>query len=71
MQESAKKNGVFSKVIATILMIIPWIVYLWMSTYNKVQPTLFGITFFYWYQTLWLVISSILYAVAAYLIYKG
>ncbi len=71
MQENAKNNGVFYKIIAIILMIIPWIAYLWISSYNKVQPTLFGITFFYWYQTLWLLISSIFYAVAAYLIYRG
>ena len=71
MQENAKRDGVFYKTLATILLIIPWIAYLWITTYDKAQPTLFGITFFYWYQTAWLVISSILYAIAAYLIYRG
>ncbi len=71
MQGNAKNDSVFYKVIAAILMIIPWIAYFWISIYNKAQPALFGITFFYWYQTVWLVISSIFYAVAAYLIYRG
>jgi len=48
MQENAKKEGVFYKIFATILLIIPWIAYLWITTYDKAQPTLFGITFFYW-----------------------
>ena len=30
--------------------LIPWI-------YNKNEPRLFGLPFFYWYQMLWIVIS--------------
>lgn len=70
MQGSNVKNkNTANKVIAFILLIIPWITYLWINSYNKAEPLLFGLTFFYWYQTVWLAISAILYAVAAVLIY--
>ena len=58
-------------VLAAILSLIPWIAYIWIGSYNRVQPTLFGVTFFYWYQTVWLAISAALLATAAALIYRG
>ncbi|BBE42281.1 hypothetical membrane protein [Conexivisphaera calida] len=57
--------------LAAILAVIPWVAYLWIGSYNRVQPVLFGITFFYWYQTVWLAISAVLLAVAAAIIYRG
>ncbi|MEM4884400.1 MAG: DUF3311 domain-containing protein [Saccharolobus sp.] len=55
-------------VIAGILLIIPFITYLAIPTYNKVDPTLGDLPFFYWYQTLWLAISTILLSIAALLL---
>jgi hypothetical protein len=43
-----------------ILLLLPFIAMLWPSTYAKVNPTLWGWPFFYWYQFLWLIISAIL-----------
>ncbi|MEM3951160.1 DUF3311 domain-containing protein, partial [Saccharolobus sp.] len=34
----------------------------------KVEPDLGGLPFFYWYQTLWLAISTILFSIAALLL---
>ncbi|GGS91514.1 hypothetical protein GCM10010254_09300 [Streptomyces chromofuscus] len=31
---------------------------LWVGSYAKVEPTLIGIPFFYWYQMAWVVIST-------------
>ncbi|QGA53612.1 DUF3311 domain-containing protein [Sulfolobus sp. E5-1-F] len=56
------------RVLAGILIIIPFIVYFPIPTYNKVEPDLGSLPFFYWYQTLWLVISTILFSVAALLL---
>lgn len=49
-----------------VLFVLPFIAMLWVSSYNSVEPTLFGFPFFYWYQLLWVIISA---AIAG-LIYK-
>jgi len=36
---------------------------LWPPFYNKFEPTLFGIPFFYWFQLLWVLVSALLTAV--------
>ncbi len=59
------------KVVAGILLVIPWILYTLLPIYNMVQPELGGIPFFYWFQTLWLVISSILFIIAVLLLYPS
>lgn len=41
-----------------LLLIIPFIGTLWVSTYASVTPQLWGIPFFYWYQFLWIGISA-------------
>jgi hypothetical protein len=35
----------------------------WPPFYNKAEPALAGIPFFYWYQLLWIVIGGVLTAV--------
>jgi hypothetical protein len=45
------------------LLIIPWLTIFWVASYNRVEPALFGVPFFYWYQLLWVVLSSVLIAV--------
>lgn len=42
------------------LLILPFIAVLWVPFYNSVEPSLGGIPFFYWYQLLWVLISSVL-----------
>ncbi|MGI8765108.1 MAG: DUF3311 domain-containing protein [Gemmatimonadaceae bacterium] len=43
-----------------LLLIIPFIGTLWVSTYASVAPELWGIPFFYWYQFLWIGISAMI-----------
>jgi Protein of unknown function (DUF3311) len=40
------------------LLVLPFIALLWVPAYNSVEPTLGGVPFFYWYQFLWLFITS-------------
>jgi hypothetical protein len=40
------------------LLVLPFIALLWVPSYNSVEPSLGGIPFFYWYQFLWLFITS-------------
>lgn len=43
-----------------LLLLAPFIGTLWPPLYNRVDPALFGLPFFYWYQLLWVVITSTL-----------
>jgi len=61
----------YRRIIAAILMLIPLIIYLDLPSYNSVNPELLGVPFFYWYQTLWLALSAVIFAVAAILLYWG
>jgi hypothetical protein len=45
------------------LLAIPWLMIFWVGSYNRVEPMLFEVPFFYWYQLLWVMLSSILIAV--------
>lgn len=43
-----------------ILFLVVFIIALWVPAFNRVDPTLFGFPFFYWYQMLVVLISSAL-----------
>ena len=42
------------------LLLVPFIALFWVPFYNSVEPTLFGIPFFYWYQFLWVFLTPAL-----------
>jgi hypothetical protein len=43
-----------------LLLLVPFVGVLWVPFYNAIEPSWAGIPFFYWYQFLWVVISSVL-----------
>ncbi len=43
-----------------LLLFLPVIAMLWVSSYNRIEPKLAGIPFFYWYQLLWILIGAVL-----------
>jgi hypothetical protein len=47
---------------ARLLLILPYVAMLWVSSYNSVEPMIAGIPFFYWYQLLWVLIGAALIA---------
>jgi hypothetical protein len=47
---------------ARLLLVLPFLSMLWVSSYNSAEPMLAGIPFFYWYQLLWILISAALIA---------
>jgi hypothetical protein len=47
---------------ARLLLVLPFIAMLWVSSYNSAEPMLAGIPFFYWYQLLWILIGAALIA---------
>jgi len=42
------------------LLALPVAGLLWVPFYARLEPALFGIPFFYWYQILWIVLGSAL-----------
>jgi Protein of unknown function (DUF3311) len=46
-----------------LLLLVQFVFLLWVPSYNKLEPTLIGMPFFYWYQLLWVAISAILTAI--------
>jgi hypothetical protein len=43
---------------ARVLLLIPFVAMLWVSSYNFARPMIAGIPFFYWYQLLWILIGA-------------
>ncbi|THC52453.1 DUF3311 domain-containing protein [Streptomyces sp. A1499] len=52
------------RVVIAVCLVAPFVAMLWVGSYAKVDPTFIGIPFFYWYQMLWVVISTALTMVA-------
>jgi hypothetical protein len=48
------------RVIIALCLFAPFVAMLWVSSYAKVEPRFIGIPFFYWYQMLWVLISTLL-----------
>jgi Protein of unknown function (DUF3311) len=45
---------------AYLLLLIPFVALLWVPFYATATPTVAGVPFFYWYQFLWILISTAL-----------
>jgi hypothetical protein len=43
-----------------LLLLVPFVALLWVPLYNSIEPALWGIPFFYWYQFLWVILTSVL-----------
>ncbi|MFF6997224.1 DUF3311 domain-containing protein [Streptomyces sp. NPDC008313] len=48
------------RVVIALCLIAPFAAMLWVGSYAKTDPAFIGIPFFYWYQMLWVVISTAL-----------
>jgi len=45
-----------------ILLLAPFIGVLWVPFFNRVDPQIWGVPFFFWYQFLWVVMSALVTA---------
>jgi Protein of unknown function (DUF3311) len=50
-----------------LILLIPYVALLWLPFYNDRMPSIAGFPFFYWYQFLWVPVTSLL----IYLVYRG
>jgi hypothetical protein len=44
---------------ARLLLILPFIAVLFVPFYNRTQPTLWSLPFYYWYQMLWILLGAV------------
>ncbi|AOT60970.1 MULTISPECIES: DUF3311 domain-containing protein [Streptomyces] len=52
------------RVVIALCLLAPFAAMLWVGSYARVEPALAGIPFFYWYQMLWVVVSTALTMIA-------
>ena len=45
------------------LLLVPFVATLWVPFYDRVEPTLAGVPFFYWYLFLWILLVAALNAI--------
>jgi membrane protein implicated in regulation of membrane protease activity len=57
------------RVIIALCLVAPFVAMLWVGSYAKTDPAFIGIPFFYWYQMLWVLISTAL-TMAAYKLWQ-
>ena len=48
------------RVVIGLCLVAPFVAMLWVGLYAKTDPVFIGIPFFYWYQMLWVLISTAL-----------
>ncbi|MCX4971527.1 MULTISPECIES: DUF3311 domain-containing protein [unclassified Streptomyces] len=48
------------RAVIALCLLAPFVTMLWVGSYAKTDPTFIGIPFFYWYQMLWVLISTAL-----------
>lgn len=52
------------RMIIALCLFAPFVAMLWVGSYAKVDPTFIGMPFFYWYQMLWVLVSTALTVIA-------
>jgi hypothetical protein len=57
------------RVVIAICLLAPFVAMLWVGSYAKTDPAFIGIPFFYWYQMLWVLVSTAL-TMAAYQLWQ-
>ncbi|MFD4575022.1 DUF3311 domain-containing protein [Streptomyces sp. NPDC058417] len=52
------------RVVIGLCLFAPFVAMLWVGSYAKTDPAFIGIPFFYWYQMLWVLLSTLLTVLA-------
>jgi hypothetical protein len=42
-----------------LMLLVPFVALLWVPFYDSLEPELFGIPFFYWYQMAWTLLGAV------------
>ncbi|HET8649688.1 MAG TPA: DUF3311 domain-containing protein [Gemmatimonadales bacterium] len=58
------RAGWLPRLLVYALFLLVVVVSLWVPLYNRAEPSIAGIPFFYWFQILWIVASAAAVAIA-------
>ena len=47
-----------------VILFTPFFVAIWVPLYNRIEPSVFGIPFFYWFQFVLIIVAAIVTALA-------
>ena len=47
-----------------LMFLVVVVVSLWVPLYNRIEPALAGMPFFYWFQIAWIVVGAVAVAIA-------
>ena len=67
MQDRAPDAPCNRRLVRAIALLVPYVALLWLPFYNDSRPSFAGFPFFYWYQFLWVPITSLL----LYVVYRS
>ena len=42
-----------------LFLAIPYVAFAWVPFYDRTDPEIFGIPFFYWWQMVWIVLTAV------------
>jgi cell division protein FtsW (lipid II flippase) len=60
MQDDTPKRGWKRRYRPRLLLLIPFVAMIAVPSYNRIDPRLWDIPFFYWYQLAWILIGAVL-----------
>jgi hypothetical protein len=49
-----------------LILILPFIGTLFPAFYNRAEPSMFGLPFFYWYQGLWVLLTPVVMGIVVF-----
>lgn len=58
MAQGDQRPAPVVRVVAGVLLVAPFVVYLAVPSYARVEPRLAGFPFFYWWQLLWVILTA-------------
>ena len=64
MPSDARRPTPLTRAVVSALFLVIVVVTLWVPLYNRAEPALFGVPFFYWFQVTWIVVTAIVTVIA-------
>lgn len=49
-----------------LILVLPFIGTLFPAFYNRAEPSMFGLPFFYWYQGLWVLLTPVMMGIVVF-----
>jgi hypothetical protein len=58
MPREQRRPGWLRRYWPRLLFLIPFLAMMWVPSYNRLEPALGGVPFFYWYQLAWILLGA-------------